>query len=728
MNAEGIVWIVLMALFIVGFALIPRKKRTKIVGCTIVLVALLAELFVANFHSFHLLGGNYEETAIDLEAETVHTRGFLGEDGLISNERGWESAVTIKDINAPVGTVEILCKLPSIDEEGMGTPYVDVWIDAKDETNSADYRYSVADGKIIRGDDRTAVILLDLTGEVDDLCIRFRTKEGASFELLGITLNRPVPFRLSVLRSLLLILPAFAIFALATFPCMREAFEKKKLLATLLAMGLTLVLMLSAVALTFAYQYDRTEGVISPFDDTVAGNQITAELPEAFANGQVSLIETPSEELLALENPYDWSQRNEAGIYYLWDHLLFEGKYYSYYGIAPVMLLFLPYYLITGNYFPTPEAVLLFGGLGILFLSLLFLEFCKIFCKKIPVNILLSSLVILQLSSGVWYNFCSPLFYEIAQTSGFLFTTAGFFFLLRARLISEGKIRFGSLIAAGFCLAAAVLCRPTLALYCVTALPFIAFGFFKLKKRLKEKWSEERGKRFWGGFGYLAAALGFFALFGGAQMWYNWARFGSPLDFGIQYSLTINDFTRAQYHTDFVMIGLYNFLVAFPSIRPDFPYVFSNYSSLDTNGYYFLATNNAGGMLWRALPTFGYFGVGKAHGLLQKGERSRAWLLWLPVCIIAPLVILFSIWESGYAVRYCTDFAWQMVLGGMGILYLLYSRWAHPQTKTILERFFIISAILAVVVNGALVYGFISRQGYLESAYLSFERLFDFWK
>lgn len=38
-------------------------------------------------------------------------------------------------------------------------------------------------------------------------------------------------------------------------------------------------------------------------------------------------------------------------------------------------------------------------------------------------------------------------------------------------------------------------------------------------------------------------------------MIYNYARFGSVFDFGIQYSLTINDFTAAQYHTHFVLIG-----------------------------------------------------------------------------------------------------------------------------------------------------------------------------
>ena len=78
------------------------------------------------------------------------------------------------------------------------------------------------------------------------------------------------------------------------------------------------------------------------------GNQMTQELVDAFEKGQSELIYEPTPELLALENPYDWSQRD--GIEYSWDHLLFEDKYYSYYGIAPVLLLFLPYHMITDYY------------------------------------------------------------------------------------------------------------------------------------------------------------------------------------------------------------------------------------------------------------------------------------------------------------------------------------------------------------------------------------------
>lgn len=712
---ETIGFFVIAALLAVVFLLFPRQRRTKCFALCVLVGALLFEVFVANFHSFHLLFAGTEQTEINLESEEIFVSGGV-DGGLTSKTNGGTLTIELPSLSQSVGTVAIRCDF--LEECDV----INVKIDAMDDTQTANYRSGVADGQILRTDERSAVILLDLSGDVHALRLRLSTDKGASFTVKEITLNEPVPMRFSILRLAVILILFLSVYALLTFPSMRAPYARRPALFGRIAFALTAVGMLAAVALTMLYQYDRSGGVISNFLSQ-SGNQITKELVDAFSAGQVSLLEKPSEELLALENPYDWSQRSEAGVSYLWDHLLFDGKYYSYYGVAPVLLLFLPYHLITGAYFPTPEAVLLFGALGILFLTLLFLEFAKRFCRRIPLNILIASLVILQCSCGVWYNFCSPLFYEIAQTAGFLFTCMGFFFLLRSGVIGEGSVRLGSLCGATLSLATAVLCRPTLALYCIASLPFLVYGFVKY---LSEH--SEGGPRIRFAIPYLCAALLPYVLLGGGQMLYNYARFGSFFDFGIQYSLTINDFTRSQYHTDFVAIGFYNFLLAFPQIKPDFPYVFSNYSSLSTNGYYFLATNNAGGLLWRALPTFGYFGaVGAWRALSGKERKAALWLL-LPTCLIAPAVIIFSIWESGYAVRYCTDFAWPVVLGGMAILFLLYARRAERQTARILQHAFVIAALLSIVVNAGLIYGFVSKDGYLQSQYLELGRIFDFWK
>ena len=231
---------------------------------------------------------------------------------------------------------------------------------------------------------------------------------------------------------------------------------------------------------------------------------------------------------------------------------------------------------------------------------------------------------------------------------------------------------------------------------------------------------------------YLACALTCYAVIGGIQMAYNFMRFGNPLDFGIQYSLTINDFTRAEYHTDFAMIGFWNFLFAFPTVRPDFPFVFCNFSSLDVNGYYFIANYNAVGLIWRALPIFGYFGASRAYKKLERKKRLPAVLLIGATCVLSPLIIIFSIWESGYGVRYSADFAWQLIVGAMCILFFLYSLTDKDEKKTDMRKmitlFFAVSVIVAIAVNFGMIYDYIPKTGVRESEYLSFERIFEFWK
>ncbi len=723
MIAYFICFMALAALFV----LLPKTHRTRRVAVVLLVLSFMGELLVANFHSFHLLGGGYEATELPLSGDTVTVTGAetAGAAAIVSKEGG-SVTVEFTDIGQPVGTLYLQVDMPE------GTSYVDVKIDAKDDTQAASYRGGVADGRIIQGDARSAVIVLDLSGDVHALRVKLTPSKGGSLTLTGVGVNEQVPLQFSALRLVLWVLGGMAVYALCTFPSMKKTYGEDRRPTRCVGYAMAAVFVLAAVVITYVSMYDQTGAYTTGFENTW-GNQITKEIVDAFRAGQVHLLDEPSKELLAMENPYDWSARSQLGVSAKWDHLLFEGKYYSYYGIAPVLLLFLPYTALTGYYFPTAEAVLLFGAIGLVFLVLLFLEFAEIFGKRIPNCMLISTLLVLLVSCGVWYNFVYDNFYEIAQASGFCFTAAGFYFLLRSRVIGEGKIKYRHIVLSTMCLSWAVLCRPTLALYCFVVCIFLGFGYIKHRQATIDTLGAETSKAARKAVltratvKYLFAALTCFVVIGGIQMWYNYARFGSVLDFGIQYSLTINDFTRSQYHTDFVMIGMYNFLVAFPQVQPTFPYVLSNFSKLSVNGYYYVANQNAVGILWRALPSLGYLGVVPAWKSMTKKERLMALCLGLTTCVIAPLIIIFSIWESGYGVRYCCDFAWQIILGGAGLLFILYARVCEGQGKTILRHAFTVAAVLALIVNGAMIYDYLSKTGHMTADYLRFARIFDFW-
>lgn len=718
---QTIFYILIFAAMTVLLLFLPKQKQTKRVGVIIMLLALVLELLVFNYHSYHLWFRDYPRQTVDHSRASVSGNAQKQPDGawLITDK----ATIELRDIGIPVGTVVFDLDWQTTAKHPAN--YVDAEFDFMDDTQTAYYRSNVADGRIVNGQISSQTIPIALSGNVRSMRVDLTLEEGRSVLLQNIRFNSAVPMELSILRLLVTTLLPLALYAMLHFPVFTDPAEKRRLFLACVAACMTAVLVIAAFSVTAMLHVDPEMPYGRRFESKT-GNQITKELVDAFDQGQVELLATPSEDLLALENPYDWSQRYTTKVSALWDHLLYEGKYYSYYGIAPVLLLFLPFYQMTGCYFPTAEAVFLFGAIGIICLSALFLELVKRFFPKIPVNIALFSLAVLQFSSGIWYCFVYDNFYEIAQSCGFMFTCAGLWLLLRSGVVGEGKIRKPSLVLSSFCLSMAVLSRPTLALYCIVAVIFLGFGLVKLIKATPKK---KRKKQV---ILYLLCSLACYVVIGGIQMAYNYMRFGNILDFGIQYSLTINDFTRAQYHLDFALIGFWNFLFAFPKVEPVFPFVFSNYSDLSVNGYYFEANHNAIGLIWRALPMFGYLGAAAACKKLAKENRLPALLLIGSCCVAAPLIIIFSIWESGYGVRYCADFAWQLVTGALCILFFRYqSQLDDPlkaDTRRMTVRFFAVSAVLALCVNFALIYDYIPWKDILVSGHYALERTFAFWQ
>lgn len=86
------------------------------------------------------------------------------------------------------------------------------------------------------------------------------------------------------------------------------------------------------------------------WNGTIPGHRNQYEkMAESILNGHLYLeYEDIDQRLVSMKNPYDPRAREEAGVYYHWDHAYYKGQYYMYFGIVPVFLLFLPYRILTG--------------------------------------------------------------------------------------------------------------------------------------------------------------------------------------------------------------------------------------------------------------------------------------------------------------------------------------------------------------------------------------------
>ncbi len=669
-------------------------------------VCIFLEFFVFNLNSAHLFMKDYTETELsDINA------GVENYDTSVHTNYSWgEFSLEFRNINMPVGTV-------TFDVASDKRKFVDVRIDMTDDTNSAYYRGDVASMRIISGNSRSMTVPCNFSGNVHDIKFKINADENESIVINKITLNKPILFHFSIVRMAVIFLISLFIWLMISSVSFKKSYEDNYVLTSRFAIVITIAFLLVSLRL-FNYGMDVSD--ISQNFKNFYGNQMTQELVDAFEDGRTYLQEAdPS--LTELENPYDWSQRLTANISYPWDHLLYDGKIYSYYGIAPILLVFLPYHKITGYYFPSEWAAWIFGALGILFLSKLYLCFMKKFFSKTRSSLIVTGLILIQLSSGIWTCFYRGNFYEIAQTSGFASVTSGAFFLISSNVIGDGKIKRWRLALSTVLLSIGVLCRPTLAIYCIAALLFIYAGLGKLKGTGKKSY-----------IAYILCAMLPFVLIGSVQMIYNYMRFGSFFDFGIQYSLTINDFTRSEYHTHFVAIGFFNFLLIWPRLTYSFP--FFDVSAVETfypQGYYFIATYSAIGLLWKCLPILSYGYSKRAYRICENKNKKLYTVLLLAVCIVAPFIIMFSVWESGYAARYSVDFAWQMILGALVIAFIVYEK-CGDNMKKLLNRVMTISGLISLVLITAQIYYNVNPEnmGVNEFAdnILSFGRLFEFWR
>jgi hypothetical protein len=336
---------------------------------------------------------------------------------------------------------------------------------------------------------------------------------------------------------------------------------------------------------------------------------------------------------------------------------------------------------------------MIFSAVGLIFLSMTYSFIVKKWFGKISVGAYLSGLIMLLAGCGIWYSAGRPMFYEMAISAGFMCLTATAYLIFTSGIIGGGKPNLPRIFLSSMLMGLSVMCRPTLAVYAVCGAVFFALN------------AKKQGKG--GMLKYICCAFVPICCLGAFQMYYNYARFGSVFEFGIKYSLTINDFTRTEFHFHNMFIGIYNFLLAPPAFIPDYPFVSAPFSFLGLNSYYFKDEGTISGIIFLVLPIFGYFLSGRAMKLIpdKKNRISAAVVIGL-VGIIMPFVIVCSVWESGYSARYMADFSWQVIIGAFAVLFLLYTKSVNTQKKRAFTAIMGICAVYTLVVVGIEAYVF----------------------
>jgi hypothetical protein len=314
-------------------------------------------------------------------------------------------------------------------------------------------------------------------------------------------------------------------------------------------------LVLLAVLALWSYLWILTAGRLEQWP---TGKNYYHLLAQAFQHGQLHLLLEPSPELLALDNPYDY--RNRENIPQLWDATLYDGKYYLYWGPVPGLIGAL-WLTVTNKPLTDAGLVLLFLYITALFGLLLLKKIAYDF--RYPAWLSWSAAIVLVFNVPALWLLTRPSVYEASIAGGQAFILAGLYFGYCGLRSHTPNKNF--LILSGLALGSAGGTRTSLLISAAVLAFLMACYLYVIYKKHFRK---------------LAAALlslGIpLALVLAALLWYNYARFNSVFEFGHRYQLT-GLALPANYHdvssVKYTVPNFYTYFLRPPDFSAEFPFI-----------------------------------------------------------------------------------------------------------------------------------------------------------
>ena len=291
----------------------------------------------------------------------------------------------------------------------------------------------------------------------------------------------------------------------------------------------------------------------------------------AFEEGQVSLLYEADPAMEHIENVYSNDMRAASGVNYLWDYAYKDGKYYCYFGVSPTITLFYPVLHIKHEVLPIAKAIFIFSILGMFFFCQTIIAAVKLLAPRANLLLLMLLLPASVGSVGYYYILNYADMYCVPLACGLMYLSLCLWLGLSAYMTQKKSKRLIMLTFSGISLALAVGSRPGMALGAIVLVPF----FLKILIDKKEKLSYRLGQ---------ASCFTVPVLIGTAVlMWYNNVRFGSPLDFGAAYQLTVSDIHANSVSASGLPAALYHYF--FMPLRPRGVFPFFEQQSWGLNNY-----------------------------------------------------------------------------------------------------------------------------------------------
>ena len=623
-----------------------------------ILLALLLELTLCQYSSWMTAFNQPKEA----ENINIYAGGQWNEDGTLTVEDSLR--LEISEINCEVNALKV--RFTRMNADGVEKePVTTVSVYARDEANE-DY-YVLPDRQILKDVSKSQYMKLHLSGDCKSLVISFAAPQGNIIRIDEILINPRIPVSFSPLRLVLLTLTIFFICAARVrgrhYAVMWSENSRLQKTVTLGVILLQIGLFAGTVFLNPVFSNVEWEHHMQYH-----------RLAEALSQGRLYLEEQPPAFLSSMENPYDFVMRDKmaesAGESYLWDVAYFEGKYYVYFGVVPVILFYLPWYLATGTPFPTHLGILI-TGIGFI-LAAFWLSgnlVRKYFKKGVPyLGWLLGTLLMIN-GCGALTIMRRPDFYSLPILLAVTLSVFGIGCFISS--LSENQVTAWKLVAGALSMALVAGCRPQLLLGSLLAIPIFWDAVFQ-KSLLFSK--NSRGRT--------ALAMLAYGVVGAFLMFYNFKRFGSPFDFGATYNLTTNDMTRRGFELGRLPQAFFLYLLQPPALSARFPYL-----QLTSQWTSYMGKAITEGTFGGFLPA-NLMAASSLWFLGRKKWFSSRTLYWTAAlaAVLGILVVCIDAQAAGVLLRYFSDFGWLFYLTA---LIAWFAAWEHNRgsfDRTILLR------------------------------------------
>jgi hypothetical protein len=363
----------------------------------------------------------------------------------------------------------------------------------------------------------------------------------------------------------------------------------------------------------------------------------------------------PDPALAAASNPYDPAQNRAIR---LQDASYFHGRYFTYFGPVPLVIVLWPWLTLTGHHAPADLVCWMFGWGAFLFQAATLLLFKRTWFPSCPP--VLTGAAALSLGLG---NLLQPLLrvhstFEIPILSELFFGSACLFFFCAGSI--RGRWGFWVLASLAYGLAAGSRIN-----FAPCGLVLLA-GFYWSVPRGSGLARRRRSLAEWAPV--LLPAAGCLAALG----IYNLVRFGSPLDFGNRYTLVEVDWRhRAAFSGRYVLANLYYYVFSWPRLSWYFPY-FLESAALPFRpgaGYLDSYVDRSAGIL--PVHVFLLAGAYLRFGACRREADPALRSLLLLVAALSAGIALPLLFFIGSSIRYQAEFVLPLsTLAGLGVVAL----------------------------------------------------------